>query len=129
MDLDDVLDRLNAAPRKNPIPFPEGCVNVAAFGIDYIIQHPEVLEQLPSGYVGVLKAKLVHELPKLAVTAITTPQDFASRLEEAIKRSEQAKLVDGAAPMIEATPAPRSLPPTGPAPTPPSAPFSRLRRI
>jgi hypothetical protein len=119
MDLDDVLDRLNAASRKNPIPFPEGCVNVAAFAIDYIIRHPEVLEELPPGYVGVLKAKVGLELPKLAVTAITTSEGFAERLEAAIARS--AKVID-------ATPEPRSLPPIGLEPTPAGAPMARLRR-
>jgi hypothetical protein len=67
-------------------------------------------------------AALPFEHPKLAVTAITTPQDFAARLDEAIKRSAAAKVIDAA-------PEPRSLPPSGPAPTPAGAPFSRLRRI
>jgi hypothetical protein len=60
--------------------------------------------------------------PRLAVTAITTPEGFAERLEAAIARSAQAKL-------IEAKPEPRSLPPTGPEPTPAGAPMARLRRL
>jgi hypothetical protein len=65
---------------------------------------------------------LRYERPALAVTAITTPEGFAERLEAAIARSAAAKV-------IEATPAPRSLPPTGPEPAALGAPFSRLRRI
>jgi hypothetical protein len=65
---------------------------------------------------------LRYERPALAVTAITTPQDFAARLDAAIERSAKAKV-------IEATPALRALPPTGPEPTPAGAPMARLRRV
>jgi hypothetical protein len=67
-------------------------------------------------------AALPFEYPKLAVTVQTTPQDFAARLDAAIARSERARI-------IEATPERRSLPPTGPAPTPAGAPFASLRRL
>jgi hypothetical protein len=112
--------------RPCPIPFPEGCANVSAFAIDYIIRHPEVLEELPPGYLRTCFAKLPHEMPKFAVTSSTITHDISSatRLDAAIRRSERAKV-------IEAQPEPRSLPPagpTGPEPTPAGAPMPRLRR-
>ena len=66
-------------------------------------------------------AAYVH--PKLAVIGVANGQDFATLLDERIKRHREAKVIEGKA--IEATP----LPPTGPEPTPAGAPFSRLRRI
>jgi hypothetical protein len=64
-------------------------------------------------------APFVH--PRLAVTAVMQGDDFAARLDQAIKRSEVAKLIEG-------KPEPRSLPPLGREPTPAGAPMARLRR-
>ena len=66
-------------------------------------------------------AALPFEHPKLAVTAITTPADFAARLDAAIRRSEAAR--------VTIDHEPRSLPPAGPEPTPVGAPMVRLRRL
>jgi hypothetical protein len=68
-------------------------------------------------------AALPFEHPKLAVTAITTPEDFAARLDAAIERANKAKLIE--AKPVEAK---ADLPPTGPKPTPMSAPFARIDR-
>jgi hypothetical protein len=65
---------------------------------------------------------LTYERPRLQATALMTPDDFASRLDAAIRRSETAKLID-------ATPARPALPPAGPAPIPAGAPMARLRRV
>jgi hypothetical protein len=67
-------------------------------------------------------APFVH--PKLAVTVQTTPQDFASRLDAAIARSERAKVIEG-----DHRPERPSLPPAGPTPTRPGAPFASMRRL
>jgi hypothetical protein len=72
-------------------------------------------------------AALPFEHPKLAVTVQTTPEDFASRLDRAIRRSESAKVID-VEPQAQVN-GHRSLAPTGPAPTPMSAPFPILRRL
>jgi hypothetical protein len=65
---------------------------------------------------------LAYERPKLAVTALTTPEDFAARLDAAIRRSEKARAIDHEPPVHG------PWPPTGPTPTPMSAPFPRLDR-
>jgi hypothetical protein len=71
--------------------------------------------------------------PRLAVTAITTPVGFAQRLDEAIARSERAKVIDATPPaQIEARPdrqVRNPLPPSGPTPTRAGARFATLRRI
>jgi hypothetical protein len=72
---------------------------------------------------------LAYERPRLAVTAITTPQGFAERLEAAIARSEAAKVVEATCEAPVNTPVARSLPPVGPEPTPLCAPMARLRRV
>jgi hypothetical protein len=64
---------------------------------------------------------LAYERPRLQATALMTPQDFAQRLEAAIRRSEAAR--------VTIDHEPRSLPPTGPEPTPAGAPMARLRRV
>jgi hypothetical protein len=72
---------------------------------------------------------LAYERPRLAVTAIATPQGFAERLEAAIQRSEKAKVIDATCkPMVDTEPV-RSLPPAGRQPTNAAAPFAILRRL
>jgi hypothetical protein len=46
---------------------------------------------------------LPFEVPKLTAVALSsmTAQDFASRLERALTRSEQARLIEGTATRIE----------------------------
>jgi len=61
-------------------------------------------------------AALPFEHPKLAMTAITTPEDFAARLDAAIRRSEKARVIEHEPPVH------RPLPPTGPTPRPMNAP-------
>jgi hypothetical protein len=71
---------------------------------------------------------LAYERPRLAVTAITTPADFASRLEAAIARSEKAKVIEATS-NGSARPERPSLPPAGRQPTNAAAPFPILRRL
>ena len=61
------------------------------------------------------------EHPKLAVTAVIGSDDLAERLDRAIART------NGTPKVIEAAPIQRELPPTGPRPTPMSAPFPMER--
>jgi hypothetical protein len=63
---------------------------------------------------------IAYEHPKLAVTAILSDDSFAERLDRALARSAGPKV-------IEASPAPRELPPSGPRPTPLGAPFPMER--
>jgi hypothetical protein len=66
---------------------------------------------------------LPFEQPKLTAVAVINGDDFASRLEAAIRRSEAAQpQVDSK--VIEVRP----LPPAGPEPTPLGAPFPRITR-
>jgi hypothetical protein len=72
-------------------------------------------------------APFVH--PKLAVTAVLAGDDFASRLDAAIARSAQTKVIDAAPAPQNGASVSSPLPPTGPTPTKMGAPFPTLRRL
>jgi hypothetical protein len=64
---------------------------------------------------------IAYEHPKLAVTAIIDDGGFAERLDRALLRSAGPKVIEHAPQVRE------PLPPTGPRPTPMSAPFPMER--
>jgi hypothetical protein len=132
-DLDDVLDRLNAQQKPHcPIVFPSDCKTLGIYALDAVIKAPSILEDAPAGWMTAVRVKAQIEA-RIIAAAITPRDDFATRLDAAIARSDQARqspMIEGprrqvSGPLVVANP----LPTTGPTPTKMSAPFSTLRRI
>jgi hypothetical protein len=116
------FDEVRQALQRPAFRVPDDCATPGSYLLDAVLRRPELLEEIDPRMIRIAQSLLAYERPRLAVTAITTPQDFAARLDAAIARSERAKLVE---PVIEA----RALPPAGRQPTNAAAPFASLRRL
>jgi hypothetical protein len=117
------FDEARQALQRVAFRVPDDCATPGSYLLDAVLRRPELLEEIDPRMIRIAQSLLAYERPRLAVTAITTPADFATRLEAAIARSERAKVIEG-----EPVERP-SLPPAGRQPTNAAAPFASMRRL